>query len=138
MKELKIKMDLKWDKIGSFTRADPYSINFCYPIEGTPFIIKGGSQQTLKILKNIDLPCFANITIWQHGQSYSNWRFYGVSPFRIYVERTYLKARSYRHPTGFKIVVYDPDIKCVDLEKYRKLPQAFPKAVKEYLKQKGY
>jgi len=131
-------VEFVWKKIGSFRRFDPFSIAFCYPIKGEPYIMKGGSREIeVKLEKNKHL-VFVNIVYYLRKRHYSYWKFYGLpNDLNVYVSHTYLihyesKEEMYNYRTGFKIVIKD-NKKEMLIKKYRKLPKAFPRAVKEYL-----
>lgn len=68
---LPIRKEFKWDKIRSFSRADPYGMAFVYPKPGcdVPFIIKGGRQSINQFFETYKHPALAHITLWYRGKS---------------------------------------------------------------------
>lgn len=42
MKKLQVKREFEYNKIGSWSEGNPYTIAFCYPKKSPPFIVKGG------------------------------------------------------------------------------------------------
>ena len=122
-----------WTRIGCFRRIDPFAVVFCYPLKGESFVMKGGLNTIEKELIKIRKPIFAHVTIWRDGKNrYSRWEFFGLPrDNRLHVNTLHLHEYSWKYPTGFEIITFNP--KKIVIEKYRKMPKAFPKAVIEYL-----
>jgi len=131
MKLLKIKKNLRWEKIKSYSTYNPYSIAFCYPLCSPPFIIKGGFQQVRLELKNMKTPCFVNQTFWKNKKCGSYWTFYGIFNLELIVKRIYCLT-NHKYSRGFKIL-YKSSNGYILFKKYRKLPKEFPKGIEKLL-----
>lgn len=59
-----------WEIKGCWRRIDPMSIFFCYPMDGEPFIIKGGLQTCNEKFKELCRePCVVFRALFHHGVS---------------------------------------------------------------------
>jgi hypothetical protein len=98
MNKLPVLADFLYDRIGSWTHANPYCIAFCYSSKkhsghGSPaeFIIKGGSNDVDHEIEKRKFPMLVFRTYWWHGISrkcnptFENFRNYTVSGKTPYV-----------------------------------------------------
>jgi len=121
----------KWNKIGSWRDRDPFTIYFVYPAFDKPFVVKGGSRELERWKKqSCWYPCFIRYTYWYRGKSRGGWFFHNCG--RFYLSDWWQdNLKKYGKP----YVIYENN---KIIAKLRKVPNAFPKAVKERLPKNAY
>ena len=130
---LKVEKEFEWQKFGSFRRGDPYTIAFCYGIEGEKYVLKGSAMAIEKHLNKRIKPVFVNLSFWHHKHSRNFWRLYGVNARnKFYISRISKSDRIKYGTSGFECFFYNKGEKVI-LQRYRKLPQAFPKEIKRFI-----
>ena len=129
MNELEVKFVGSYNKIGSYTNGNPYSIWFIYPQKGKPFIIKGGARSLdLWVERSFSDPsrlAIVNKTYWCHGEHRSFW---GGINMGYYVQKlksgkfeiyAYPKNRMFCGVDWVKKIVRKPPRKWLkDIDKY--------------------
>jgi len=129
--KLEILKEFEWNKIGSYSNMNPFTIVFCYPMNGKHYVVKGGANDVQKYLKQIKIPTFTNTTFWKHGESRNHWEFEGEGTANLRVSHLY--QYRYSKPKGWKIYTWNKNEELL-IATYRTLPQKFPKKVKQFIK----
>lgn len=132
-KTLQVRKEFPYDRIGSYRNVNPFTINFVYPMHGTPFIIKGGIIDVNKWMDDFRCPAMINRTLWWHGIHRSMWQGHR---FYLYVTKPRLNpSRASKYGFEIKVQSRNPDsygkietIKCV-----RRMPRKWMKEFNDYV-----
>lgn len=119
---LPVKKEFPYDKIGSYTDTNPYTIVFVYPKDSDPFIVKGGSKNVLKYLEQLSIVCVANVTFWKHGVQRNLMRFYGISALYSRFDKR-----------GKYTLFFYKDGQRIEVKKMRRIPRKWPVELNQYV-----
>ena len=77
---LQIKKEFPWEKIGSFTRVDPWCIAFVYPRKMNGYVVKGGIVQVKKWIESNVTRAVVYYTMFDGGKNRTNISIYTGNP----------------------------------------------------------
>ncbi len=136
-----------WEKVGSFSRSDPYVKVWCYFAKGKPQKLTGSYSAIEEHIRAHGRPCFAHYYFGQYeidtigellcgrnkftSKSRSYWRFCNIPKDSGYlaIETCMPRANMYRRlgNNDHFAVTHLQNNKTVKSVRYRQLPKAFPK-----------
>ena len=128
MEKIKKVIDFS-NQIKSFKENGPYTIAFCYPMNGKNFIVKGGDNEVNGYLKSLTIPTLVNKTYWSGGVCRCGASFYFYGTKNIYVSELYETHKKKNKKYEFRMYCKD-DVKTFMV---RKVPKCFPEQIKELI-----
>ena len=125
---MEIRKEFHWDKVQSWKRKDPFMFSFIYPMDGKPFIIKGGLNDVKAEIKKIkDIAFVLHTEWWGNGTTYQMKEFINVKAMWCY-----------RSPINFgedstHVLLYDKEFLGKPV---KRIPRCFPAQLKQAIKNK--
>lgn len=65
-----VRKEFDYNVVGSYRRADPFTIMTVFPHDGAPFVLKGGANDIENWIKSWKKPCMVRYSYWKHGRSW--------------------------------------------------------------------
>jgi hypothetical protein len=130
-------LEFDWTPIHSWSDGNPFTIAFCYPMEGKPFVLKGGCKSIEPILKKTKVPVVVHFSYWHHGNSRYLVNCYGFPKnVLIYFWTSAHKVMPMRGKTRryIRLSVNVQNGKSVDY-RMRRIPRCFPEQLREFAKE---
>jgi hypothetical protein len=126
--------EFRWSKIGSYTNGNPFTIAFCYPSDGKPFVLKGGINIIEPILKGTKVPLVVHQTYWKDGHCRSIVTTYGF-PMGTYIHfwKNQHKTKPNRfNPRRFAKIIVSKKGHTTEYN-MRRFPRCFPDQLRKFI-----
>jgi len=125
--------DFSWEPEGSWREGNPFTIAFCYPAEGNPYILKGGSRIITNVMEKTKVPTIVYMSYWHNGNSrYMPMVFGFPKTVAIYFWRNAHKG-SKRDGTRRYAQIIVRTNKTEKKYKMRRFPRCFPEQLREFV-----
>jgi hypothetical protein len=128
--------EFTWDPAGSWRNGNPFTLAFCYPAEGSPYVLKGGSRTISNVMSKVTIPTVVHMTYWHKGKSrYMPMTFGFPSNVSIYFWRNAHKGSKRNGPRRYAEIVVRTNKSLSEKKfKMRRFPRCFPEQLREYVK----
>ena len=118
--QVKKNLSSEWTPKGSWGRVDPYTIAFCYGINGEKYIIKGGRYSVNLELRNITEPTCVHLKYFCKGKSRGEVEVINTGDVKAYIS----KGMGMKVFKNGEIIIDKP---------LKQIPRCFPKEIKSIL-----
>lgn len=126
-------LEFEWNKIGSWANGNPFTIAFCYPSEGKPFVLKGGYITIKDIVKKSKIPVVTHLTYWHHGESRYIVECFGFpKSVMIHFWKSSHKTIP-NHKRRYIRLTIAKRGKQDKVYRLRRIPRCFPEQLREYI-----
>lgn len=128
---LEVRKEFKWNKIGSWSFCNPFTIMFIYPANEKGFIIKGGLRDCEDWVEDnmADKNYVMNYRMFHNHECRGSWKVNLVKG-KCYIMRNFDGKKRIK---GYQIQVYVDNLLKPNFTKIvRRIPRCFPKELLPY------
>lgn len=134
-KDLPVKKEFDYNPIGSYMQVNPYDVAFCYPhpLYHKPFIVKGGHNQVMEYLRELNIPLIAHHTFYKKGSHRRIIGLYGIDK-GIRIQKDFRKVHPNRYivDTKYELVKYSAERTKQVLARFKRIPRRWIRELNLY------